>query len=293
MFSFINKNQTTIKKVLKEIAPFLNEIKINNLFKQKDIKINGIRIKDNATVLVGDKVEIFFDFEKYLQSILKTIYEDDNIIVVDKIQGIETTSEDINRYTLETYLSKCYDYCRAVHRLDLNTKGLVIFAKNEMAYSELYNAIKNHQIKKTYKAIVYSKSTIKIQKYTNYIYEDKNNNISKITDKNSDKEAILEIVHSSKINNELYEIEINLITGRMHQIRAQLAHNKIFVLGDGKYGDNEINTKYKINKQLLKAVQIEFNFANNSELNYLNNKKISTTFEYTLKDIKWVNLQKN
>lgn len=293
MFSFINKNQTTIKKILKEIAPFLNEIKINNLFKQKDIKINGIRIKDNATVLVGDKVEIFFDFEKYLQSILKTIYEDDNIIVVDKIQGIETTSEDINRYTLETYLSKCYDYCRAVHRLDLNTKGLVIFAKNEMAYNELYNAIKNHQIKKTYKAIVYSKNTIKIQKYTNYIYEDKNNNISKITDKNSDKEAILEIVNSSKINNELYEIEINLITGRMHQIRAQLAHNKIFVLGDGKYGDNEINKKYKIDKQLLKAVQLEFDFANNSGLKYLNNKKISTTFEYTLKDIKWVNLQKN
>lgn len=293
MFSFINKNQTTIKKILKEIAPFLNEIKINNLFKQKDIKINGIRIKDNATVLVGDKVEIFFDFEKYLQSILKTIYEDDNIIVVDKMQGIETTSEDITRYTLETYLSKCYDYCRAVHRLDLNTKGLVIFAKNEMAYNELYNAIKSHQIKKTYKAIVFSLNAPKVKKYINNIYEDKSNNISIITDKNSDKEAILEIVHSSKINNELYEIEINLITGRMHQIRAQLAHNKMFVLGDGKYGDSEINTKYKINKQLLKAVQIEFNFANNSELNYLNNKKISTTFEYTLKDIKWVNLQKN
>ena len=265
---------------------FLNEIKINNLFKQKDIKINGIRIKDNTTVLVGDKVEIFFDFEKYLQSILKTIYEDDNIIVVDKIQGIETTSEDITRYTLETYLSKCYDYCKAVHRLDLNTKGLVIFAKNEMAYNELYNAIKNHQIKKTYNAVVFSLNAPKAQKYINNIYEDKSNNISIITDKNSDKEAVLEIINSSKINNELYEIEINLITGRMHQIRAQLAHNKIFVLGDGKYGDSEINKKYKINKQLLKAVQIEFNFANNSELNYLNNKKISTTFEYTLKDIK-------
>lgn len=286
MFSFVSNKQTTLKKILKENTPFINEIKINNLFKQKDIKINGIRIKDNTTVLIGDKVEIFFDFEKYLQSILKNIYEDNNIIVVDKIQGIETTSEDINRYTLETYLSKCYDYCKAVHRLDLNTKGLVIFAKNEMAYNELYDAIKSHQIIKTYKAIVFSLNAPKVKKYINNIYEDKSNNISKITDKNSDKEAILEIVHSSKINNELYEIEINLITGRMHQIRAQLAHNKIFVLGDGKYGDNEINTKYKINKQLLKAVQIEFNFANNSKLNYLNNKKISTTFEYTLKDLK-------
>ena len=108
MFSFINKNKTKEKKVLKEIAPFLNEIKINNLFKQKDIKINGIRIKDNTTVLVGDKVEIFFDFEKYLQSILKTIYEDDNIIVVDKIQGIETTLATILR------LFNSSDTCAAV-----------------------------------------------------------------------------------------------------------------------------------------------------------------------------------
>ncbi|MGN1227532.1 MAG: pseudouridine synthase, partial [Christensenellales bacterium] len=186
------------------------------------------------------------------------------------------------KFTLETFLNMKYPFVKAVHRLDLNTKGLVIFALNESAESELLQLIKEHKITKVYKAIVYAKYGIKKIKYTDYLAMDKKLQTAKITDKNSGKIAILEIINSIKIVDDIYEIELQLETGRTHQIRVQLSAHNIYVLGDGKYGDKTVNRLYKKDKQMLQAVRLKFNVEKDKLLSYLNGKVFQIVFDFKL-----------
>ncbi|MBQ8748897.1 MAG: RluA family pseudouridine synthase [Clostridia bacterium] len=282
MHSFEAVESQYLKKLLSINYPFLNEIQIKSIFNQKDIKVNGKRVKENILINKNDNIEVYYDFEKFLSNLIEIVYQDDNILIINKPIGIETVSEDKNRLTLEQYLLTKFPFAKAVHRLDLNTKGLLMFALNADAENELLNAIRSHNIYKTYKTIVYTKNAIKNEKYIDYISSDKIRQTSKICAKNKGKIAILEILSCTKINNDLSLLDIKLYTGRMHQIRVQLANHKIYVLGDGKYGDKVINRKYKTNTQLLQATKLEFNFSSDSILHYLNEKKFEIDFKYNL-----------
>lgn len=282
MQSFKAKETLNIKRCLNYYYPFLSERQISELINKKDIKVNGKRIKENIKINVNDFVEVYFDFEKYLDKIVNVIYCDDNIVIVNKPQLIETVSDDDCKFTLEKFLNMKYHFVKAVHRLDLNTKGLVIFALNESAENELLQLIKEHKITKVYKAIVYAKYGIKKIKYTDYLAMDKKLQTAKITDKNSGKIAILEIINSIKIVDDIYEIELQLETGRTHQIRAQLSAHNIYVLGDGKYGDKTVNRLYKKDKQMLQAVRLKFNVEKDKLLSYLNGKVFQIIFDFKL-----------
>ena len=156
----------TIKQAINECYPFLNDIQIATLLKNKDIKVNGTRTKENLQLNENDFIQIYFDFDAFLKKQIKIIYEDENILIVNKFQGIEVVdNENANKLTLEKFLQKTRPYIRAVHRLDLNTKGLVIFAKNEMSFNELYNAIKAHEVTKIYDAICFSDAPITKQTF--------------------------------------------------------------------------------------------------------------------------------
>lgn len=352
----------TLKQAINECFPFLSNIQIANLFKSKNIKVNGTRTKQNLQLKQNDSIQVYFDFDAFLNKLTKIIYEDDNILIVNKFQGIEVVdNENTNKLTLEKFLLKTHPSIRAVHRLDLNTKGLVIFANNAIAYNELYNAIKAHEVTKIYDAICYSKLPVTPQIFCDNLETDNIKGISKITAQNagklnrnaprntrttkaSEKTALLQILNASKItvknmkkeqetnlktseqignfstknnfqinkneckqikpnkfgkqlskqisnkvcnkqNNQaspypLYHISIALLTGRTHQIRAQLAHHKIYVLGDGKYGDKMANRYHEKSKQLLQASILQLNFAPQSPLFYLNNKTFSIPFDY-------------
>lgn len=268
----INSKEQTVKNLILLSFPQLNSKQILKIFKNKDIKINGVRIKENLLLKKEDVVELFVD-EKLFQFNPKIVYEDENILIVEKPVKCETVSLDKNAYTLEKIIQINYPNARVLHRLDINTKGLVIFSLNNKSYDCLLKIFKNHEIEKYYKAVVCGKNVENFAVLKDYITKNTSKNIVEVSNKkisNNSRFAILEYKCLQQ-KNELFLICIKLITGRTHQIRAQLAKHGIFVVGDGKYGDKIINRQYNIKYQQLCAYKLKFKIQSNSLLKYLNN----------------------
>ena len=241
---------------------------IRKLFRNKDVKVNGKRVSDDSLVSVGDEVCFYVD-EKDLEKKVKVVYEDENIVVVFKERNIETISE--NGDDLQSLISKQINRdCFAVHRLDRNTTGLVVFAKNLQAKSELDMAFKNRTIEKFYLALVYGVLDKKENKMTAYLKKDSKNVFVIVSD--FQKEGYERIQTNYKVLDEFENfslVEVELVTGKTHQIRAHFAHIGHFVIGDEKYGDSKINKMFKTKYQNLCSYKMKFHFEN-GVLNYLN-----------------------
>ena len=179
---------------------------------------------------------------------LKIIYEDNHIIVVEKIPNIpsqEDKTKDIDMLSLvKKYIKEKYQkpgnvYLGLVHRLDRPVGGVMVFAKTSKAASRLSNQVREKIFKKRYLAVVDGKFKEKDGILEDYLYKDERNNISKVVnkDKKNSKYAKLEykeLAYNEKKNLSL--LEINLYTGRHHQIRVQLSNSGHSIFGDQKYG---------------------------------------------------------
>ena len=167
------KNGDLIKEI-QEQFPKINYNQIKTSLRKKDIKINGKKVSQSTEIFVGDYIEIFLPAEK--PKTINKIFEDDNIIIAFKPQGMEVTKKDkaFDSLTLEELVQ-----ASAVHRLDKNTEGLVVLAKNEMAKSELIKAFKSGQVSKKYLAIVSGKVKPKAC-LTAYLKKDAEHNIVKV-----------------------------------------------------------------------------------------------------------------
>lgn len=270
------------KKLNTFLFDTFNGLKQSTLYKalrQKDIRINDIRISSNETIHVGDIIRVFIiDELLFSKSKIETIYEDKNIIVIHKPSGIEITGEN----SVTNYIQIQYPSAKPCHRLDRNTIGLVIFAKNEDSYKILFNKFKNHEIQKYYICKVYGIPQIRHKKLQAYLFKDSDK--SKVYISNMPKKGYREIITeysilSSNTTENTSILEILLHTGRTHQIRAHLAHIGYPIIGDGKYGINEINKKFNEKTQILFAYKIIFNFSSDAGvLNYLNNKTLEKSY---------------
>lgn len=179
---------------------------------------------------------------------INVIYEDNHLLVVEKPVNIpvqEDISKDIDMITLlKDYRIKKENkkgdaYIGLVHRLDRPVGGIMVFAKTSKAASRLSEEIRNNTFHKTYLAVI--EGTIpKEGKLEDYLIKDKNKNISYITTKDKGKYSALEYKVLNTKNN-LSLVEINLITGRSHQIRLQFASRNHPLVGDSKYGNNPNN----------------------------------------------------
>ena len=303
-----------LRKWLKDV-PLASVFKVIRL---GDVKINGKRIKDSSYMLqIGEEVEIFGidkfinkskDEEKNLPFImvehgfLKVHYEDKNILLVEKWHGVlvhsdkESPEPTLNDYVL-SYLFDKGDYNpkdeisfipSSCNRLDRNTQGMVLYGKNNPSMKELNAMVRDGRIEKYYIALISSR--IRDGVYKAYILKDKDKNISKVIEKQvpESKEISMEVKTLESCG--IYSlIEIKLITGRSHQIRAHL--NKIgnYIIGDSKYGDKKINNffinKYDLNYQFLYAYKYIFKDPSN-ELAYLKNKVVTASLPPIFKKIK-------
>lgn len=261
------KKPDRILKVLERECPDILFSAINNALRKKDIIVNDKRIKDNISVLEGDRVTIYVPDDKQ-KKLYEIVYEDNNILIVNKSAGIEVCDGDNN---IEKELNNAGKKVKAVHRLDRNTTGLVIFAKNRTVLDELISAVKNKRIQKYYLAEIYGVPPKKQDTQKAYLLKNKETSSVKIfKNKIPKSEEITTSYSLIKTNNVTSLLEVKITEGKTHQIRAHLAYLGMPILGDGKYGKNEINKKYKLKTQNLKAYKLVFDLPPNSDLYYLN-----------------------
>ena len=234
------------------------------------VKVNGKRCKENIGLKIGDIVDIY-ESTKSMPHV-EILYKDDNILIVNKPQGIECATRDKsseNTYSLEEIFSE-YNAV-VVHRLDRLTEGLVILARNKNIAKKFEEYFRLRKIEKNYQALVHGEvkdSGIK----TAYLYKDekKSHVIISATPKDGYKEIITEysIIKTTPTQTLL---DINLHTGRTHQIRGYFAFIGHPVVNDTKYGKRDkFDNNYK--GYFLTAYRLKFNLDN--ELKYLNDLNI-------------------
>ena len=179
---------------------------------------------------------------------LKVIFEDNHIIVVEKKPNIPSQSDktgDIDMLTIvKQYIKEKYQkpgnvYVGLVHRLDRPVGGVMIFAKTSKAASRLSNQVREKIFKKKYLAVVDGRFNEKEGSLEDYLYKDERNNISKVVNKDRKNAKFAKLDYKELAYNEVKNLsllEINLHTGRHHQIRVQLANAGHSIFGDQKYG---------------------------------------------------------
>lgn len=273
---------------------------IFRMIRRKNIEVNGKRARPETMLYEGDKVQFFLSDETIDKFItvkemvtsniqLNIVYEDKNIILMNKPLGLLShgaggPNDDNLVDSMISYLIEKKEYDPKVertftpaicNRLDRNTSGIVIGAKNYQSLKELNQAIKNLDIKRFYKTIV--KGTVdKDFQAKGYLSKDEDRNIVKIEDESGeDSKKIITNINVLKNKKGYSLLEIELITGRTHQIRGHLESLGYPIIGDRKYGDKSINSmfkdKYNLNNQWLHGYKIQFNGLK-STLEYLNGK---------------------
>lgn len=255
------------------------------LIRQKKIKVNRKRCEPQQILNVSDTVQMFvadeFFISKEIQikasKLKKIVYEDENLLILDKETGIpvhadknhsnDTLMDQILKYLVDSGQydpSKEASFVPALaNRLDTNTGGLIIACKNAEALRTMNEMIRCHQVEKHYVCII--EGQIKEGRYDHFYMKDKNQNKAYIYDDKKEGTVPVSLVVTPLHQGHCYSLlDIHLITGKSHQIRAQLAHLGHPLIGDIKYHGKKIGSH-----QALYAYKLSFH-SKNEHFMYLN-----------------------
>lgn len=309
-----NHANQRIDKYLKKLLCQAPSQLIYKMIRKKDIKVNGMRVKENYILQENDEVSLFLyedKFQEYtkpqtiydLKIYFDILYEDDHILVVNKPAGLlvhEDIHEDMNTLSHQvlTYLYQKGEYDPhkdlgfvpgPVHRLDRNTSGIVIFGKTMKALQDLNEMMKKrHCIDKTYLTIC--KGYMQSADLIGYMKKESDQSLVKVVSQDTPGALMMHtIVETVEANQQFSLLRVKLVTGRTHQIRVHLASQGHPIIGDSKYGDFELNKwikkKYHLNHQFLHAYQIRF-VKPIGCLKYLQDKTITSPLPQDLLKVK-------
>ena len=261
--------QKALKKVLPELFPEIGYSEISACIRRRDVKVDGARVSSDFSVKDASLVTIYPKKKKEL----RVLFEDDNLLACRKPKGIASEGEG----SFETLVRALYPEARLLHRLDTNTDGVILFSRTEVAYRELFDAMKNGLIEKEYFAEVYGHPNVDGEVVLDYYYrKDAEKGRATIFDRPQAGFVPVRISFSVlERKEESTVLIVKLHKGKTHQIRAMLAHYGFFILGDGKYGSDEVNRRLGVKKTLLTACAVRFFFPPSAFLSYLNDITIS------------------
>lgn len=302
MKSFIvGKNDAgrRLDKFIQKIMPTLPSSLMYRYIRTKHIKVNRKKAEISTKLNEGDVVEAWISDEFFIKAEPKydflsaptnidIVYEDENIILVDKKQGVLVHPDD--KEYRDTLIGRIQHYlydkgefdpdaenCFApalANRIDRGTGGIVIAAKNAESLRILCDKIKEREIDKQYLAVVHGTPAKKEATLEGFL--EKNESKNKVYLKSSREGDALSIKTRYRVlasKNNLSLIEVDLLTGRTHQIRAHMASIGHALLGDGKYGKLNTDKKLGFTRQALYSYKLTFNFKTDGGiLNYLNGK---------------------
>lgn len=283
----INKNDAgqRLDKYLSKRFKTMPKSLMYKYLRTKYIKLNGKKVQPDVFLNEGDVLTLYirdeffetkkdYDFLKAGKE-LSIVYEDENIILIDKKVGVICHQD--NRYDADAlnlrvlrYLYEKHEYDPEAdksftpalcNRIDRNTGGIVIAAKNAEALRVMNQKIRDNELQKYYMCIVKGCPKPKHAVLTAYHFKDESTNTVTISDKPQEgyKKIITEYT-VIKPSSALSVCEVLLHTGRTHQIRAHMAHIGHPLLGDEKYGDKKLNLKYHMKRQALYSYKLRFTF---------------------------------
>lgn len=259
------KKETELIKAIIDELPFLSRFDVKKILENKDVKVNGVRTKENISLKKNDKLIVFYQ-EKEQKEWYTLVYEDENILIINKKSGIEVKSE--TERDLASILKQTYKIVLPVHRLDRNTEGLVVFALNNIAEKELLEAFKTRKgITKKYALLVDGR--VDLTKIKRTVYLKKIPSLSKVwisEIKTSGYEPAVTEFDVIEYRQDKTLLEANLITGKTHQIRAHISYFGYPIIGDNKYG------KFNEKQLHLTANYLSFEFKKSNKLGYLSQK---------------------
>lgn len=296
-----NDANQRLDKFIKKSTPNLPQSLLYKYIRIKRIKVNGKRAEISTILKVGDIVDMYINDEFFVKSEtrydftgaskkLDILYEDENILLLDKKVGLLCHPDD--REFVDTLITRIKRYLydkgeyqpddensftpALVNRIDRNTGGIVIAAKNAESLRILNAQMKQRNLKKEYLCVVHGIMERNSGLLEGYLYKDEKKN--KVTVKKTPFDGAKEIRTRYKVidrdeKNKLSLVEVELLTGRTHQIRAHFASIGHPLLGDGKYGVNKLNKEFGYKKQFLYSYKLTFNLDENAcILSYLNGK---------------------
>ena len=277
--------QMTVKQFLEE--QLLIPRKIRHFLRiKKNIQINQKQVHWNEMVNPGDICQLTFDEEDYpskeilwgTPDLVQEVYQDQHLIVVNKPEGMKTHGNQPNEIGLLNHISAYVGQtCYVVHRLDMETSGLVLFAKNPFILPILNRLLEKKEIAREYWALVEGRVESKELVFRDKIGRDRHDRRKRVVDSKKGQYAETQVSRLKQFPNKTSLVRCKLKTGRTHQIRVHLSHHKHPIIGDPLY-----NTMSNANRLMLHAFRLSFTHP--LTLEKLSFTALSDTFETELKN---------
>ena len=273
----------TLKTFVMDRYPSLKQSVFAEALKNGDIKVNGQRCRKNIKLAEQDSIALYISDERLKDKFaLNIVYEDSHVLIINKQTGL--SAGDDKQTGGECILSLAEQHMRErgeiipqianvphlVHRLDHYTGGLMVIAKSDLAADILVEAFRKRNVSKYYEAIVVGQPDPPEKELLHYMTKDAQKARVHIH-KNCVKDSLPVVTRyrTLKSDGKLSLLELELVTGRTHQIRAHMAYIGHPILGDDKYGSRRANHHYRYKHQLLVCKRLVFHLGPGLVISYL------------------------